>query len=471
MKINFLFIFLLTYGFSNAQNVEKKFWVEFADKENSPFSIEKPEDFLSQRAIERRTRYNIEIDSTDLPVNPSYLEALEELGATIHNPSKWLNSTSVVATDSIMDLARALPFVKSIEYVGRHYIQKKGNRSLRRDTIIRQEFLPDYYGYASQQIQMINGDSLHQLGWKGKGKLIAIQDGGFINVDLSIFFDSLRNNDQILITRDFVDGDSSVFESSGHGTQVLSTIAANIPGIMVGTAPSANFACLKTEDVQGEYLIEECNWVTGLEFADSLGADVINSSLGYTTFNDTMMNHTYEILDGKTAIASRGSAIGFSKGMIIVNSAGNEGSNGWKYVGVPADGAYVFSIGATNLKGKKSRFSSFGPTADDRIKPDVSALGSRVVVASPYGANTGFANGTSLSSPIMAGMVACLWEAFPQKTNTEILQAVRMSGNQADEPDNKLGYGIPDFMKAYRILNSTPEEEKIEEEVEITPKN
>ena len=231
-------------------------------------------------------------------------------------------------------------------------------------------------------------------------------------------------------------------------------MAANKPGILVGSAPDANYICIKTEDTRGEYRLEECHWVAGLEYADSIGADIVNSSLGYTTFSDRKMNYDYKDLDGETAMTSIAADIAVSKGMVVVTSAGNEGNSKWKYLGTPADGKEIFSIGATNKEGERAGFSSVGPTADGRIKPDVAAMGSWVAVASPSSYRVGIGSGTSFSSPLVTGMVACLMEAFPEKTTKEILDAVRQSGSQHDSPDNELGHGVPDFLKAYNILKN-----------------
>jgi hypothetical protein len=265
-------------------------------------------------------------------------------------------------------------------------------------------------------------------------------------------FDSLYANNSILGTRDFVEGDEFVYEASSHGTQVLSCMAANLPYLVMGTAPGASYYLFKTEDVGSEFKIEEFNWVAAVEYADSLGVDVINSSLGYTSFNDESMNYKYEDLNGKTGICSRGADIAVEKGMLVVNSAGNEGDGSWKYIGTPADGINVISVGAVKSNGSRASFSSYGPTPDGRIKPNVSAQGSRAVVAAMKGYAVTTTDGTSFSSPIMAGMVTTLWSAFPDKTNWEIKDAIEASGNQSMQPDSSLGFGIPDFFRAYLYL-------------------
>ncbi|MFT4974097.1 MAG: serine protease AprX [Saprospiraceae bacterium] len=456
MRIFYTLFFCCFFTFSFSQNKGelKKIWVEFADKANSEHTADQPEKFLSQRSIQRRHRQNITYDSTDLPVNKVYLEKLESLGATIHSTSKWLNAASVLVNADAEAKIAALNFVKSIKYVGKHLTKLI---LLRREDKLRDSLpevfvMDNYYGHAEEQIKMLNGDFLHNQGFTGKDIWIAILDGGFSNVDIMPFFDSLRANNRLILPRDFVDGDEYVFESSSHGSQVLSTMAANYPGLMVGTAPDATYICLKTEDIRGEYLIEECNWVAGLEYADSLGVDVVNSSLGYTIFSDEKMNYSYEDLNGKTGIATRAASLAGQKGMIVVNSAGNEGDTEWKYIDIPADAENILTVGAVKSNLERARFSSVGPAADGRIKPEIVAMGQRVVTASVYGAKVNRSRGTSFSSPIIAGMVAALWQAFPNNTNHEIMQAIIQSSSQVDSPDNELGYGIPDFRMAYQFL-------------------
>jgi hypothetical protein len=223
---------------------------------------------------------------------------------------------------------------------------------------------------------------------------------------------------------------------------------------LIGTSPDATIVCIRTEEVGSELRIEEDNWIAGAEYADSLGVDVINSSLGYTSFDNREMTYSYQDMDGNTARISIGADIAAKKGILVVNSAGNEGDGVWRYVGAPADADSVMAVGAVDRNRKKANFSSFGPTRDGRIKPSVSARGYQTVVATPtYRVDS--VNGTSFSSPVMAGMVTSLWQAFPNKTNMEIKNAVEQSGDLATNPNNYLGYGIPDMIKAYQILSNS----------------
>lgn len=455
-SLSLILTILLLPSISNAQESKPQFfWVELKDKNQSPYSIWEPEQFLSPRAIERRNRQRIPITEEDLPVNPSYIQKVSNLGIKIHNRSKWLNALTVLADSTQLAKLMKLSFVKSADYVGK-FIKKEVYPKVekKRETLAPYQPMEDHYGHASQQIGVLKGDVLHMLGNEGEGMLIAILDGGFTNVDMMPFYDSLRMNHQIIRGYDFVDNDEVIYESSSHGTQVLSVMGANLPGLFVGTAPGASYICLKTEDVRAEYLTEECNWVAAAEYADSIGADVINSSLGYTGFTDKRLNYDKSELDGLHSRASRAGDIAFNKGMIVVNSAGNSGNDAWQTIGTPADGLNVLSIGAIQRDGEAARFSSKGPTADGRIKPEITAIGQLIGVASLYDYNVYLANGTSFSSPTVAGMVAALWSAFPDKSNREIVESILTSSSQFNQPDNIKGYGVPDFTKAYHLLKS-----------------
>lgn len=431
------------------------YWVTFKDKAGTPFSVKKPEAFLSQKALDRRKKVNTPVTQQDLPVNPKYVAQLEKSGAAVQYTSRWFNAATVTATAEVIKTLKSLPCVSDVAFVGKAPVASvwkskapegtfdAGRKATPIDSL--------HYGYADQQIRQLNGHSLNALGYRGAGITVAVLDGGFTSADKHYVFDSLRVKNLITSGRDFVDNDFQVCESSSHGMQVLSVMGGNQPGVLVGGAPNAAYVMVKTEDVRSEYRVEECNWIAGLEYADSLGADIVNSSLGYTTFSDKTMDYQYSDLNG-TSEASQAAELATARGMIVVNSAGNEGDSDWKYVGVPADSKGAFSIGAVDSKGTKAGFSSFGPTADGRIKPDVSAAGSRVMAASSSSNQLRPTSGTSLSAPLITGMIAALWSAFPEKTNAEILDAVRKSGSQANAPDNELGYGIPDFLRAYELL-------------------
>jgi hypothetical protein len=453
MKYIFSISFILISFSVVAQNVKHDiFMVSLTDKNNNPFSVFHPQDYLSMRALERREMQQISIDERDLPVNPDYIAKIEALGGVIVLKSKWLNAVSVYIPDSIKKTKiDNLPFVMDVMPLGFRK-EPKEYRILAHFPYEKYNEQDNYYGLTLNQVAMLSGHVLHGMGFAGEGKRVAIFDGGFTSVYRMPAFDSLYANNRILGTRDFVEGDEFVYEASSHGTNVLSCMAANLPYLVMGTAPSASYYLFKTEDVGSEFRIEEFNWLVAAEHADSLGVDVINSSLGYTTFNDADMNYKYEDLNGRTGICTRGADIAVEKGMLVVNSAGNEGDGSWKYIGTPADGVNVISVGAVRANGSRASFSSFGPTPDGRIKPNVSAQGNRASVAGMKGYAVTQTDGTSFSSPIMAGMVTTLWSAFPERSNWDIKDAIEAAGNQTMQPDSSLGYGIPDFFRAYLSL-------------------
>lgn len=429
-----------------------KFWVQFADKKGTPFSELQPENFLSARALERRARQGIAIEWTDLPVTPAYVQALRDQKAVVLYVSRWLNGAVVYAEPDTLKGVRTLPFVTGTRPIG--YLSKpsgiKAGKTVARTDNYPREANP--YGKSFNQIAQLNGEALHQVGFDGERIVAAVFDGGFASVNTMPAFDSLFQSGRILGTHDFVEGDDYVYESSNHGTNVLSCMAANIPGVVVGTGPGASFYLFKTEDVGAELVQEEYNWLAAAEYADSLGVDVINSSLGYTTYDDSTMTYTYADLNGDKTVIARAADFAAQKGILVVNSAGNSGGDKWKYIGTPADADSILAVGAVDKNGEKAYFSSFGPTVDGRIKPNVSARGYGTVVADASGYTTGTANGTSFSSPVMAGMASALWDAFPERSAQDVIQALQASSNQATKPDEGLGYGIPDVTKAYHSL-------------------
>lgn len=449
-----LFIFSCILSLNGQTSNTKKYFITFKDKDDSPYSLANPQEYLSGRSIARRKRQHIPIGVSDLPVNPSYLVALGSFSSKILHTSKWLNGATVLLEENHLEKIKRLKFVESIKYVGKPYQRKlllrSSGKAKNSEPPNKKE--ESYYGFSDYQISQINLKELHKNNYKGQGMLIAVLDGGFTNTDIMPFFEKLHKEKRLFTSYDFVEQDNYVFETSAHGSQVLSVMAADLPNVMIGSAPDASYICLKTENNMGEYLSEECNWVAALEYADSVGVDIVNSSLGYTTFTDNEMSYSYEHLDGKTSLASQAADIAFSKGMIIVNSVGNEGNTDWKYLDVPADARYVLAVGATDVTGYKTKFSSYGPTADGRIKPDICALGKDIAVASVYNATVRAARGTSFSSPLIAGAIASLWQAVPYRTNLEILNAVKQSAHRSHRPDNQVGYGIPDFAKALDLL-------------------
>jgi serine protease AprX len=469
MKIKAFTIFLILASITaGAQIAPNKYFVRFTDKNNSPYSVDNPSEFLSQRAIDRRSNQDIPIDASDLPVNPAYLQGVAATGAVILNPTRWLNGVSVFTDDpGVIDAINALPYVAGVVKSPQPALTPVSGKEAAEKPFFKNEIFQEAvvanikqgneigsfdYGQGYNQIHMLNGDVLHDMGYRGQGKVIAQLDAGYYHVNTLPVFDSLWQNNQILGTRDFVDGGEVTFEGHTHGTMVLSTMGGNYPGELIGTAPKASYWLLRSEDGGSEYIIEEYNWVSAAEFADSVGADVINSSLGYTEFDDPALNHTYADMDGNTCPSTIGADMAAKKGILVVNSLGNSGSDSWYYMGAPSDGDSVLGIGAVDANGYYASFSSHGPSYDGRVKPDVAAQGSPAYVVDPYGGGFGYGSGTSFSSPIMAGMVTCLWQANPTLNNMQIADAVRKSASQYNSPDDMLGYGIPDFVLANNIL-------------------
>ena len=434
---------------SNSFFSQQRYAVSFTDKNNSQYSVNNPLQFLSQRAIDRRTNHGIVITSQDLPVNQIYIDSVVAQGAIVYNKSKWMNLIVVKINDTnVIPSILSLPFVANMDLIKLNDTIENGRI---RDKFYFEAIEDLEYGFSSDQIKIMGGEFLHNLGKKGEGMVIAVLDAGFTNVNSIAAFDHLWNENRILGSWDFVNNNDSVFNKHSHGTSVLSTMAGIKSGEIIGTAPEASYWLLRSEDAATETISEEYNWLAAAEFADSVGADIINSSLGYTTFDDSTQNHTYSDMDGNTTIITKAADLAFTKGMLVVNSAGNSGNNSWFYIGAPADGNNVLSIGAVDHDGNYAQFSSRGPTYDGRIKPNVSGIGQLSAVINTSG-NVVYSNGTSFSSPEIAGMSASLWQAFPNKTNIEIKNAIEESASQYHFPDDKLGYGIPDFRIAYMIL-------------------
>lgn len=458
ITLSILLVFVLTLS---AQH-PAKYWVEFTDKKDSPYSIDHPEAFLSPRAIEKRQRFNIPITEQDLPVNENYIKQLLSIDKTmvLFTKSKWLNGVTVYSEEEgIMDKILALPFVSGAEctiimdseedfdYPRATYEPPATTTEVLK--IKRGEDLN--YGYSYSQTNVNHAQWLHRMGVYGEGMFIMVLDGGFANADTIPQFKALRDEGRLVGTRNFVQPGFSVFKEGTHGTMTLSCMAGYMEGEMMGTAPKATYFLAQTEDGRSENKIEEDNWVAGAELADSLGCDLINSSLGYHKFDDKSKSYTYKDLDGETSRATLAADIAVSKGIIVCVSAGNEGNDPWHYITSPADAKDVLTVGGVDHHGIAAPFSSYGPTSDNRIKPDAAAVGSQAVIARENG-QTDISYGTSFSSPILCGMTACLWQLFPQCSAYQVIHAVRLAGADFAHPDKQLGYGITNFVYAYDLL-------------------
>lgn len=406
---------------------------------------------LSQRALERRANQNIGLDFRDVPIAQTYIDQVEAVnGITVMAKSKWLNALHVRGNQSDINALTSFPFVFSVYFADRslnvpgktavEYPITPVNKTMETAVVFD-------YGNSLNQIQMLHGDVLHQQNYTGSGKIIAVMDGGYPGVNDAAPFARLRDNNQILGGYDFVNRNNDFYTGISHGTMVLSTMGGYVDGQLVGTAPDASYYLFITEDGNNESPLEESLWVEAAEEADRLGVDIINTSLGYSVFDNSAYNYTYEDMNGQTTFIAKGLEVAFSRGMICVVSAGNEGNKDWYYITSPADAEHALTIGAVNSAANYAAFSSHGPSFDGRVKPDVAAQGQAAVLSTPAGViNT--ASGTSFSGPIMAGMTASLWQALPGKTNAEIMQIIRESGSVFDNPNDEIGYGIPDFSSA-----------------------
>lgn len=442
-----------------------RYLVQFTDKKGTAHTLSAPGTYLSVKAIERRTRQHISLDSTDLPVSAPYLDSLRKIpGVTILNTSKWLNQVLIRTTDAnALATINSYPFVKALSPLGlRTQTSQDPNRI---NTFIEtvtplapaaidqtarttgEQVLN--YGSNYNQIHIHRGEYLHNRGFTGRGIVMAILDAGFRNYTTNPALDSARLQNRILGTWDYVNNESSVTEDDTHGLYCFSIIASNRPGLIVGTAPHASFWLLRTEQAGVEYPVEEQYWAAAVEFADSAGADMISSSLGYVNFDDPAFNHSFAQRDGNTALVTRAADYAARKGMIVMNSAGNSGTHtgDTKYISCPADGDSVVAVGATTQAGSIAAFSSWGPNGAGKLKPNIVSVGQNAVFAGLTGAPAS-GNGTSYSNPNIAGLIACLWQAFPELTNMQIIDAVQKSAHKYNNPDDRYGYGLPDFKKA-----------------------
>ncbi len=423
--------------------------VTLADKNGSSYSLDRPSRFLSRRSIERRKRQGLAVDSTDLPVCPHYIREIENRKATVIGQSRWNNTVLVELRDtSEMLRIRQLPFVSRCRRVWEapDSIEPTAIKTRYHDAFLPSDSISGcVYGRADAQMKGMNGHRLHAIGFRGEGMMIAVLDGGFKNVDRLPAFSQV----DIRGARDFVfPASPSVFHEIDHGTRVLSTMAVNTPYYYIGAAPKASYWLLRCEDPQSEQEVEEDYWAMAVEFADSVGCDLINSSLGYHQYDHGIGSHQLWQLDGHSTLISRTASMVASKGMVLVSSSGNTGMGAWKKITFPADADDCITVGAVTEEETNAPFSAVGPTQDGRIKPDVVAFGSPATVVTGRGTIVQDM-GTSFASPLVCGMVACLWQALPDLTVQQILQLIRQTSRNQAHPDNITGYGIPNFWRAY----------------------
>ncbi|MBQ7351165.1 MAG: S8 family serine peptidase [Bacteroides sp.] len=436
----------LFVGQASAEN-NYKYRVNLKDKVGSAYSVDKPQEFLSERALERRNRQQLPVDETDLPVSQVYVKELLGTGARLVTTSKWNNTVVLEVSDTtLMDKVKEMPFVTHVKKVWTQPDSIPARNKKRKKEVTNEvKETGYYYGKAFRQINIHGGDSLHAAGFAGQGMHVAIIDAGFYNADKIKFFKKM----DLLGTRDFVNPKSDIYEENSHGMKVLSCMAANIKDVFVGTAPEASYWLLRSEDQDTEQPVEEDYWAAAIEFADSVGVDVVNTSLGYHEFDEGYPAYRYRDLDGHYSLMSHSASMAADKGMVVVCSAGNSGRGAWKKITPPGDSENVITVGALTKDLVNAEFSSVGDTSDGRVKPDVAAIGVNSVVSGNDG-TVSKANGTSFASPTMCGVVTCFWQACPWLTAKEVVKAVQQAGDRVDYPDNIYGYGVPNLWKAYQ---------------------
>lgn len=454
-----------------AQQDTSFYRIKFTDKTNTPYSTLDPEAFLSVKAIERRENQSILINERDLPVDPNYVAQILSFSSTNYvTHSKWFNQLVITCDDTNdINTIKNFPFILSSEKVMMPLAAEKSGIdklyiSSPKTSVVVNPHYP--YGKTYTQNHLHEVDYMHDLGFNGQGVDIAVIDAGFENVNTLNGLSHLFETGQILSTYDFVDREISVNEDHYHGSAVLSLMAGYIPGEFYGTAISANYHLLRSEDANGEYIIEEDYWVRAAEYADSAGCDIINTSLGYTTFDDSTQNHTYADMDGNTTLIAKASDLASSKGILCITSAGNLGDSNWGYVSTPADADSVLTIGAIDVDNNIASFSSFGPSADNDLKPNLVSVGWNAQLIAPWDNQIIQGNGTSFSAPMVSGMAACLWQALPSLSNMELKTLLEENASQTNQPDTIKGYGYPRIFEAYSsqtgIIHKNPEEVKIQ---------
>lgn len=449
-----LFIFLVPIRILAQEDA----WVYFADKPDATYYYANPLEMLTQRSLDRRTAQGIALDDTDVPVSTTYISQIENTsGITVMAKSKWLNALHIRGSVTDIQSLTNFSFVSEVRFANHSLNARMTESQILQETSNKLDVQISYnYGNSANQIQMLNGHLLHQQDYTGQGKIIAVLDSGFIGVDTAIPFQNLQTNGQILGGYNYPDGNTNFYTRHNHGTMVLSTMGGYVDNQLIGTAPDAQYYLFITEDINSENPVEESYWVEAAEEADRLGVDIINSSLGYRTYDNPDYSYTYAMRNGQVGFASRGASIAFQKGIVCVISAGNDGNSSTPYIGIPADAENILAVGAVNSTEAIASFSSIGNTSDGRVKPDVCAKGVAATISTTTG-NIASANGTSFASPILAGMVATFWSAAPNLTAAEVIQYIKESADQFISPDIYKGYGIPDFQLALNnVLLSVP---------------
>ena len=421
------------------------FFLQFANKAGSDVVC------LSPIAQQMRAERGIEIDSLDYAVSPVYLDSVSHLGAKVLHTSRWLNGATVEASNEVIYTIEKCGFVDMI-YLTRTDEEALDAPSVSLLKLKVESRMSNIEGQEwEEQLAQLNLLPLHQAGYKGEGIRIGVADGGFYNADS---LEALPR-EQWLGYADFTDNIDDVFGQTGnHGALCLNTIVAHSADYQ-GAATKVEYFLFRTEEHATESPKEIDNWVAAIEMADSLGLHIVSTSLGYTTFDDKGMNFAYADMDGRTSRGAQAATIATRKGMLLVMAMGNDGSKAWHYLSTPADADSILSVGAVDKAGQIAAFSSYGPSADGRIKPEVCAVGQQTSLLDPNNGNVFGGNGTSFACPLIAGMAACLWSALPKASNMEIRERIIRSADRYTTPHEQYGYGVPDAWKAYNTLPNT----------------
>jgi len=440
-----------------AQDAPRKHWVFLSETQ-----VQFTQPMLGTDALARRAAQGIGLRRTDFALQPEAVGSVARV-APVVGRSRWLRALVVEADAAQLEALGALPWVRATQPVA---LMKRSLTEVAPGPSVAlaecEEGVQGYqYGASAQQVNQIQVHALHDAGFDGAGVKVALMDGGYSGADTYSAFQGAWQQGRVLGTWDYIDGDTNVFHLGSHGMSVWSTICSDLDATFVGTAPKASFYLFKTENQLTETIAEEYHWVMAAERADSLGVDVINTSLGYTTFDNGIGDHSYADMDGRTTPISQAAVAAARTGMILCVSAGNEGAAAWKYISAPADADSILAVGAVDEFGIRASFSSQGPSADGRIKPDVAARGLGATVMNSSG-NVATSSGTSFSSPIMAGAMASLVQAAKTLPNgytaNDLIHRVRMSANRSFAPDSFTGYGIPNFATVLNGLGIQPDE-------------
>jgi subtilisin family serine protease len=424
-----------------------RYIVFFKDKPAGTYTLNKPLEYLSPRAVDRRNKQGISVTSQDFPVNETYIASIRATGASVFFRSRWMNAVLIQCNESLLPTLRSIPHVDRVEYVAPGTPLANGRKKFSLRT--KSSGAGDV---TDTQLGMVGIDKMHTEGYHGEDMVIGIFDGGFPGVNVAAPFQDIITENRIMLTQDFIRNTDDVFQYDSHGTEVFSVIAARQQNVFTGGAYKARYQLYVTEDVSTEYRIEEYNWLFAAEKADSAGVDIINSSLGYNTFDDESMDYEKTALDGKTAVVTRAAQWLADRGVLVVCSAGNEGSNSWQLITPPADAKDVLAVASVTDTGVRLFSSSKGPVNSKTIKPDVAAMGGNTAVILP-GGSVGAASGTSLASPIIASLAAGIWQHYPLLRNKDVMDIIRKSSSQSGRPDNLMGYGIPSYAIATRIVS------------------